>query len=47
VVVSERLFDRLPEGAVRGRAASLALKGKREEEAARVIDLARSAGGQS
>jgi adenylate cyclase len=41
VVLSERLFDRLPEGAVRGRSASLALKGKREEEPARVIDLAR------
>jgi adenylate cyclase len=41
VVLSERLFDRLPDGAVRGRSASLSLKGKREEEPARVIDLAR------
>jgi adenylate cyclase len=47
VVISERLFDRLPEGAVRGRTASLALKGKRQEEAARVIDLTRSPAGRS
>ena len=42
VVLSERLFGRLPEGSVEARSASFALKGKREEEPARVIDLARS-----
>ncbi|MFL5780035.1 MAG: adenylate/guanylate cyclase domain-containing protein [Thermoleophilaceae bacterium] len=47
IVISERVFQRLPEVAVRGRAASLALKGKREEEAARVIDLARSPAGRA
>jgi adenylate cyclase len=41
IVVSERLCERLPEGAASGTSASLALKGKREEEPARVIDLAR------
>jgi len=41
VVLSERLFDRLPDTGRTARAASLALKGKREEEAVRVIDLAR------
>jgi adenylate cyclase len=41
VVLSERLFARLPETGRTARAASLALKGKREEEPVRVIDLAR------
>ncbi|HKP91011.1 MAG TPA: adenylate/guanylate cyclase domain-containing protein [Thermoleophilaceae bacterium] len=41
VVLSERLFARLPDTGRTARAASLALKGKREEEPVRVIDLAR------
>ena len=41
VVLSERLFARLPETGRTARAASLALKGKRDEEPVRVIDISR------
>jgi adenylate cyclase len=40
IVLSERLFGRLPDSGLNARTTSLALKGKREEEPARVIDLA-------
>src|SRR2546423_15634199 len=39
IVVSERVFDRLPAGAVGGRVSALELKGKRDPEAVRVIDV--------
>ena len=39
IVISERLFDRLDEGAGEVRSTNLELKGKRETEPARVIDL--------
>ena len=39
IVISERLFDRLSTGSADARATSLALKGKSEDEAARVIEL--------
>jgi adenylate cyclase len=40
VVMSERVFARVPEGGLAARSTSLVLKGKREEEPARVLDLA-------
>jgi adenylate cyclase len=40
VVMSERVFARVPDGGLAARSASLVLKGKREEEPARVLDLA-------
>jgi adenylate cyclase len=39
IVISERLFRRLSEGPVDARSTSLALKGKRASEPARVLDL--------
>jgi adenylate cyclase len=42
IVVSERLFDRLPAGAAPGRVTMLELKGKVEPEPARVIELSAS-----
>jgi adenylate cyclase len=39
IVVSQRLFDRLSERPAAATAATLSLKGKREPEPARVIDL--------
>jgi adenylate cyclase len=39
IVISERLFGRLSEGSVEARSATLALRGKRESEPARVVDL--------
>ena len=39
IVVSERLFGRLSDGPATARSTSLALKGKREAEPARVIDV--------
>jgi adenylate cyclase len=39
IVISERLFGRLSKGALEARSTSLALKGKRESEPARVVDL--------
>jgi adenylate cyclase len=40
IVMSERLFGRLSAGSVTATATSLALKGKREPEPARVLELA-------
>ena len=39
IVISERLFDRLSDAPADARPASLSLKGKREAEPARVVDL--------
>ena len=39
IVISERLFGRLSNGPVEARSTSLALKGKRETEPARVVEL--------
>jgi adenylate cyclase len=39
IVVSERVFDRLPAGAAGGRVSALELKGKRDPEPVRVIDV--------
>jgi adenylate cyclase len=44
IVLSERLFGRLPDSGLDVRSANFALKGKREEEPARVLDLAASLG---
>jgi adenylate cyclase len=44
VVISQRLFDRFSDAPADARPASLELKGKRDAEPARVVDLgARSA----
>lgn len=40
IVMSERLFGRLPKGPADARSASLPLKGKRDAEPARIIDFA-------
>lgn len=42
IVISERLFGRLSAGPVDARSTSLALKGKRETEPARVVDFGAS-----
>jgi adenylate cyclase len=42
IVISERLFGRLSNGPVEARPTSLTLKGKRETEPARVVDLGAS-----
>jgi adenylate cyclase len=39
IVMSERLFGRLGSGPAEARSASLALKGKRQTEPARIVDL--------
>jgi adenylate cyclase len=39
IVVSERVYDRLPDGAVGGPISSVELKGKRDLESVRVIEL--------
>ena len=43
IVMSQRLYDRLPEGGVEAKSRSLALKGKRETEPVRVVDLSGAA----
>jgi adenylate cyclase len=46
IVMSERLFGRLEKSPVDAESASLDLKGKRESELARVIDLGGDDGGE-
>jgi adenylate cyclase len=46
IVMSERLFDRLSDDDIGARSRSLALKGKRETEPVRVIELGAGASGR-
>jgi adenylate cyclase len=39
IVLSERLYDRLPQGRIDARPTSLTLRGKRESEPARVVEF--------